>query len=157
MGGILIFSNEFWALLWAVNTILAFYVVFHRKRSVATSWAWLIILLIFPILGFILYGFIGRGLSQENLFAINNQKHIGLNKVNKMIPRVPKSAGPTDTSKEAKILIDYFNFKHDSPLSKNNKISFYTDGEKKFEALFKDIEQAQETVNVEYYSFMNDD
>ncbi|MGS0679051.1 cardiolipin synthase [Lactobacillus johnsonii] len=153
----LIFSNEFWALLLAVNTLLAFYVVFHRKRSVATSWAWLIILLIFPILGFILYGFIGRGLSQENLFAINNQKHIGLNKVNKMIPRVPKSAGPTDTSKEAKILIDYFNFKHDSPLSKNNKISFYTDGEKKFEALFKDIEQAQETVNIEYYSFMNDD
>ena len=96
MGGILIFSNEFWALLWAVNTILAFYVVFHRKRSVATSWAWLIILLIFPILGFILYGFIGRGLSQENLFAINNQKHIGLNKVNKMIPRVPKSTGSTD-------------------------------------------------------------
>ncbi len=74
-----------------------------------------------------------------------------------MIPRVPKSTGSTDTSKEAKILIDYFNFKHDSPLSKNNKISFYTDGEKKFEALFKDIEQAQETVNVEYYSFMNDD
>lgn len=54
-----------------------------------------------------------------------------------MIPRVPKSTGSTDTSKEAKILIDYFNFKHDSPLSKNNKISFYTDGEKKFEALLK--------------------
>ncbi|WP_180948272.1 PLDc N-terminal domain-containing protein, partial [Lactobacillus crispatus] len=72
----MIFSNEFWTLLWAVNTLLAFYVVFHRKRSVATSWAWLIILLIFPVLGFILYGFIGRGLSQENLFAINNQKPV---------------------------------------------------------------------------------
>ncbi|OYS46188.1 phospholipase D-like domain-containing protein, partial [Limosilactobacillus reuteri] len=66
-------------------------------------------------------------------------------------------AGPTDTSKEAKILIDYFNFKHDSPLSNNNKISFYTDGEEKFKRLFKDIEEAQETINVEYYSFMNDD
>lgn len=74
-----------------------------------------------------------------------------------MIPRIPKDTGPTDTSKEAKILIDYFNFKHDSPLSKNNKISFYTDGEEKFKALFKDINQAKETINVEYYSFMNDD
>lgn len=54
-----------------------------------------------------------------------------------MIPRIPKAAGPTDTSKEAKILIDYFNFKHDSPLSKNNKISFYTDGEEKFKRLLK--------------------
>ena len=52
-----------------------------------------------------------------------------------MIPRIPKDTGPTDTSKEAKILIDYFNFKYDSPLSKNNKISFYTDGEEKFKAL----------------------
>ena len=74
-----------------------------------------------------------------------------------MIPRIPKDTGPTDTSKEAKILIDYFNFKYDSPLSKNNKISFYTDGEEKFKALFNDINQAKETINVEYYSFMNDD
>lgn len=83
-------ENDLVHIILAVNTILAFYVVFHRKRSVAASWAWLIILIIFPVLGFILYGFVSRGLSQENLFAINNQKHIGLHNVNKMIPPEPK-------------------------------------------------------------------
>ncbi|QNQ81052.1 cardiolipin synthase [Lactobacillus sp. PV034] len=150
-------DNDWLKLLIAVNTILAFYVVFHRKRSVAASWAWLIILIIFPIAGFILYGFTSRGLSQENLFAINHQKHIGLFKVNRMIPKAPIKAGPSDTSNIDPILIDYFNDQHEAPLSKNNKVKIFTNGEDKFHYLFKDIENAQETINVEYYSFMNDD
>ncbi|CCI81432.1 cardiolipin synthase [Lactobacillus hominis] len=150
-------ENDFIQLLLAANTILAFYVVFRRKRSVAASWAWLIILIIFPVLGFILYGFVSRGLSQENLFAINNQKHIGLDNVNKMIPKVAMKAGKSDTSGQADILIDYFNWKNDAPLSKNNKVSFFTDGKEKFKHLFEDIKKAQATINIEYYSFMNDD
>ncbi|MCT7864973.1 MAG: PLDc N-terminal domain-containing protein, partial [Lactobacillus iners] len=54
-------------LILIVNMIISFYIVFRHQRSVATSWAWLIILLIFPVAGFIIYGFIGRGISKENL------------------------------------------------------------------------------------------
>lgn len=141
----------------SINTILAFYVVFRRKRSVATAWAWLIILLIFPILGFILYGFLGRGLSQENLFAINKQNHIGLRNVQKMIPRFQKRAGKSDTAHKAQVAIEYFNQNREAPLSKNNKIKLYTDGHEKFRDLMSDIKNAKETINIEYYSFYNDD
>ncbi|EEX27058.1 cardiolipin synthase [Lactobacillus jensenii] len=140
----------------SINTILAFYVVFRRKRSVATAWAWLIILLIFPILGFILYGFFGRGLSQENLFAINKQNHIGLRNVQKMIPRFQKRAGKSDTAHKAQVAIEYFNQNREAPLSKNNQVKLYTDGHEKFQDLMLDIEKARETINVEYYSFYND-
>lgn len=54
-------------------------------------------------------------------------------------------------------MIDYFNWHDDAPVSKNNKVSFFTDGKDKFKHLFDDIENAQETINLEYYSFMNDD
>lgn len=141
----------------SINTILAFYVVFRRKRSVATAWAWLIILLIFPILGFILYGFFGRGLSQENLFAINKQNHIGLRNAQKMIPRFQKRAGKSDTAHKAQVAIEYFNQNREAPLSKNNKIKLYTDGHEKFRDLMSDIKNAKETINIEYYSFYNDD
>lgn len=141
----------------SINTILAFYVVFRRKRSVATAWAWLIILLIFPILGFILYGFFGRGLSQENLFAINKQNHIGLRNVQKMIPRFQKRAGKSDTAHKAQVAIEYFNQNREAPLSKNNKIKLYTDGHEKFRDLMSDIKNAKETINIEYYSFYNND
>lgn len=141
----------------SINTILAFYVVFRRKRSIATAWAWLIILLIFPILGFILYGFFGRGLSQENLFAINKQNHIGLRNVQKMIPRFQKRAGKSDTAHKAQVAIEYFNQNREASLSKNNKIKLYTDGHEKFRDLMSDIKNAKETINIEYYSFYNDD
>lgn len=72
---------DVWHIIIFTNTILALWTVFHRKRSVATSWAWLIVLIIFPVIGFVIYGFVGRGISQENLFAINRQHHIGLDNV----------------------------------------------------------------------------
>lgn len=110
-----------------------------------------------PIIGFILYGFMGRELSDENLFAINKQNHIGLKKLNRLLPQNPPQTGKNDTSHDAKTLIQYFNAQKEAPLSKNNRVNFYTEGHEKFENLFKDIENAQETINVEYYSFMNDD
>lgn len=76
------------------NTILAFYIVFHRRRSVSTTWAWLIILLVLPIIGLILYAFFGRGISQENIFAINKQHHLGLRNVQKAIAKAPKKSAP---------------------------------------------------------------
>ncbi len=52
---------DVWHIIIFTNTILALWTVFHRKRSVATSWAWLIVLIIFPVIGFVIYGFVGRG------------------------------------------------------------------------------------------------
>ena len=150
----------FWQYVWQfiiiLNTLIAFYIVFRRPRSIATTLAWLLVLLIFPIGGFIVYSFFGRGLAQENLFAINTQKHIGLQNVQDRIPQVPERAGVTDTSDDYQILVDYLNSKNDAPLSKNNTIKIFTDGQAKFDALFADIKAAKETINVEYYSFIND-
>ena len=86
----------FWQYVWQfiiiLNTLIAFYIVFRRPRSIATTLAWLLVLLIFPIGGFIVYSFFGRGLAQENLFAINTQKHIGLQNVQDRIPQVDRKS-----------------------------------------------------------------
>ena len=87
----MIWWHDFVRIIIITNTILAFYVVFHRRRSVSTTWAWLIILLVLPVVGITLYAFFGRGISQENIFAINKQKHIGLRNVQKSIAKAPKN------------------------------------------------------------------
>lgn len=139
------------------NTILAFYIVFHRRRSVSTTWAWLIILLVLPILGLIIYGFFGRGISQENIFAINKQGHIGLKNVQDAIEKAPKKISPSDTSKMGEIAINFFNKDGYSPVTKNNQVSLFTDGNEMFDGMIKDIKNAKETVNVEFYTFYNDE
>lgn len=139
------------------NTILAFYIVFHRRRSVSTTWAWLIILLVLPIIGLILYAFFGRGISQENIFAINKQHHLGLRNVQKAIAKAPKKISPSDTSNKGKIAINFFNKDGYSPVTKNNHVILYSDGKEMFRDMIKDIKNAKETVNVEFYTFYNDD
>lgn len=138
------------------NTILAFYIVFHRRRSVSTTWAWLIILLVFPVIGIILYGFFGRGISQENIFAINKQHHIGLRNVQKSITKAPKKTSTSDTSGKANMIVHFFDRNSESPLSKNNHVKLYTDGQSMFCDMIKDITEAKQTVNVEFYTFYND-
>ena len=138
------------------NTILAFYIVFHRRRSVSTTWAWLIILLVFPVIGIILYGFFGRGISQENIFAINKQHHIGLRNVQKSITKAPRKTSPSDTSGKASMVVRFFDRNSESPLSKNNHVQLYTDGVPMFRDMMRDIENAKQTVNIEFYTFYND-
>lgn len=147
---------DVWHIIFFANTILALWTVFHRKRSVATSWAWLIVLIILPVIGFIIYGFLGRGISQENLFAINRQSHIGLRNVQNMLHNTPEKISESDTSKDAKILIDYLDKNGESPVTKNNHLKLYTDGHDKFHDLFEDIRNAKKSVNVEYYTFYSD-
>ncbi|RVU76780.1 cardiolipin synthase [Lactobacillus xujianguonis] len=153
----MIWLHNLWHIILITNTILAFYIVFHRRRSVPTTWAWLIILLVLPIVGLILYGFFGRGISQENIFAINKQKHIGLRNVQRTITQAPKKASPNDTSEQGKIAINFFDKDGESPLTKNNSVKLYEDGRQMFDDLIRDLEHAQETINVEFYTFYSDE
>lgn len=45
----------------------------------------------------------------------------------------------------------------DAPLSHDNRLHIYTDGKLKFEALFGDIEAAQDHIHLEYYILKNDE
>lgn len=152
----MIWWHDFIRIVFITNTILAFYIVFHRKRSVSTTWAWLIILLILPVVGITLYAFFGRGISQENIFAINKQKHIGLHNVQESITEAPKHVSPSDTSSAGEIAIRFFNQDDESPLTKNNNVELYTEGETFFHDMLKDIVRAKETINIEFYTFYSD-
>ena len=109
------------------------------------------------MIGITLYGFFGRGISQENIFAINKQHHIGLRNVQKSITKAPKKISASDTSNKAKMVVHFFDRNSESPLSKNNHVKLYTDGEQMFHDMISDIENAQQTINVEFYTFYNDE
>lgn len=153
----MIWLHDLWRIVVITNTILAFYIVFHRRRSVSTTWAWLIILLVLPVIGLILYAFFGRGISQENIFAINRQKHLGLRNVQRTISKAPKKVSPSDTSEKGKIAIKFFNKNGDTPLTKNNHVDLYNDGHEMFADLIKDIKHAKKSINVEFYTFYHDE
>lgn len=56
--------------LWLINIAFAIWTVFRSRRNIASTWAWLLVLSVLPYLGFILYLFLGRKLTHDEIFAI---------------------------------------------------------------------------------------
>ena len=56
-----------------INILLAILLVFFERRNPSTTWAWLMILLFVPILGFFLYLFLGQDLRKKKVFAVKEE------------------------------------------------------------------------------------
>ncbi|EHJ08737.1 putative cardiolipin synthase, partial [Staphylococcus simiae CCM 7213 = CCUG 51256] len=55
------------------NIVLAFIIIFleRERRSASSTWAWLFVLFVLPLIGFILYLFFGRTVSARKLNKYN--------------------------------------------------------------------------------------
>src|SRR5699024_12761438 len=60
-----------------INFILAFTVIFLERKNASSTWAWLMVLFFIPILGFILYLFFGRELSNCYKFKLTKKRQHG--------------------------------------------------------------------------------
>ncbi|WP_334329289.1 cardiolipin synthase [Companilactobacillus sp. HBUAS59699] len=153
-----------------LNTISALITVFHRPRNIVTTWAWILVLTLLPIIGFLIYAFFGRGIAQEKIFSISNQKHVGLDQLKlmeladdakrKAIERQDKNKDPNNRSDQthyADHIIKFFNETEETPLTRHNEVELFFDGKEKFKKMFEDVRNAKETVHVEYYAFIKSD
>ena len=81
MSAIIIFiTHPLWiiAIIFFANLIAAIWTVFREKRDIATTWAWLLVLTLLPIIGFTLYLFAGRKISNEQIFHHAGGRNGGL-------------------------------------------------------------------------------
>ena len=51
-----------------VNSILSFSLIFIERKEPQTTWAWLLIMITLPGIGFIIYLLLGQNFSRERLF-----------------------------------------------------------------------------------------
>ena len=56
-------------LILLLNTTAAIITVFKEKRDIAATWAWLLVLNLLPVVGFVIYLFAGKKISKEKIFA----------------------------------------------------------------------------------------
>jgi cardiolipin synthase len=63
----------------AINIFFIGIVLFLEKRDIGSTWAWIVVLLFAPLVGFIVYLFFGRKLKKEPLTVI--QKKARLNEL----------------------------------------------------------------------------
>jgi len=144
------------AFFFVINIALAFIIVFLDRdhRDATATWAWLFLLFVVPILGFVIYIFFGRAVrkKREQGFHHNQiddmkermktQLSDATNKINHSDYRLVK--------KHADI-VNTLLTKEPTFLSYDNNVDIYTDGHALFDQMKEDLRNAKSYIHLEYY------
>lgn len=140
-------------IIFLVNILLAIFLIFFERRNPSTTWAWLLILIFFPIVGFIVYLFFGQNLSREKIF---NKKIIKDNEKSTYLKKLRFSYKYDIDAIENADTIRMLYKSSGSIFTQNNHVQLYFDGEEKFGALFSEIKNAKKFIHIEYYIIQKD-
>lgn len=138
------------------NIILAATIVFLERRHVAATWAWLLILLFIPIVGFIVYVIFGQNLSKRKLFKLMDKHEDEFNeRLHKQVRALEQNEAVfNDRASERYQSVIRLNIQHGKALfSQNNRITIFKDGEAKFAEVLQDIEAAKHHIHMLYYIY----
>ena len=143
-----------------LNLIFAFVIIFMERRSAGSIWAWLLVLVFLPIIGFILYLLLGRQIQRNRIFKLKKEDRKGLAMI---VDEQIEALESDDFSKgnhqivKFKEMVRMLLFNNAAFLTTDNQTKIYTDGHAKFDALLSDIKNAKDYIHIQYYIFKSDE
>jgi cardiolipin synthase len=139
---------------------MAMIVIFLERKDPTATLAWVLVLLIFPGFGFLLYLLLAQNFSRKQLFIMKVYAKKTFGDYIKVQKELFSTGGLVFNDKNIenyKDLIKMNLFYYGFSYTQNNEIVIYTDGERKFQELFNSIENAKDHIHMEYYIIRNDD
>lgn len=143
-------TTAFLILYWA-TVLVAIIVVLRDNRNPIRSIAWVLALLFFPLGGLICYIFFGRSLRGQHMISRYHKRKI----ITKMAPR-HVDLDTLNLSRAERNLIKLSRNLSSSFYTINNEIDIFTTGAEKFESLKRDLENAEKSIFLQYYIFLDD-
>lgn len=140
-----------------INVVAAIITVFREKRDISAIWAWLLVLIMFPIVGFMAYFFLGRKLSNKHIFDLRTQEMMGIDQIAANQTALLNGRDRTDKYEEGQAFVQLFLKSDQAIFTRQNDVKIFTDGNEKFAALFEDIKNAKHHINIEYFTIYNDE
>ncbi len=156
-----------------LNCVLSIIMVFFERRNPTSTWAWMIVLMLMPFLGFIIYMVFGQDVRKHRTFSVKAKKDNEIKNAffssyegglyRKLMGSQMKAIKDHENILEESVrdtFLDmvYHNLNCDeSALLEENDVKIYHEGQKKFEDLIKDIRSAKTHIYIEYYVIRNDE
>lgn len=140
------FLRFFLSWLFVINAIISIAVIILERKRPEKTIAWLLIFIVFPPLGLILYIFLGRNWKRHKL----NEEFSPY--VRELISKVINRIDNPDYIP----LVELFANNSDSPLFIDNEITVFKDGIEKFKALVEELNNAKHHIHLEYYIVKSD-
>ena len=147
------------AILYVVNILLIFTVIFTERKSPSATLAWVMVLAFIPIVGFVFYIVFNQNFSRSKIDKLTEKEEVIVSKaLKKQIERINDDdyefARPE--TKIWKHLIKLNQVYGHSFYTENNNVELITDGVELQNKLLNDIKNAKKSVDVEYYIIKND-
>lgn len=138
-------------ILYGATALGTMIVIISENRNPLKTISWVLILLLLPLVGLIIYYFFGEDSRKQRLISHKmykklNRRAIGRKELLDILNPPPKH----------KSLVNLLNRMNGAPLYGGNKITFYSNGVEKFDALFEELEKAEKHIHIQYYIFLND-
>lgn len=162
--------TEFWSvygekIIWiysfssTILVIVVGFLIFLEKRNPYKTIAWLAVLSVFPILGFIIYLLFGQNLRRRKIVRTKYIHEMAYLQsiVDRQIECLKSAQGPDlglDESK--KQLVNLLLNNASAPFTRSNRAEVLSDGLEAFERIFSELEKARDHIHLEYYIIRDD-
>ncbi len=147
------------SVLLVLNIFLAFILIFLERKDPSATWAWLMVLLLVPYLGFVLYLTLGQNLSRQKIFDTKTEEDLIIRRI--MLEQISFLQN-NEIVFDDKEMINYQDMirmqliSDDSIFTQDNEVEIFTNGSEKFESLLNSIEDANHHIHMLYYIIKND-
>lgn len=146
-------------IIYFLNIFLAIYVVFLERKNPSTTWAWIMIMQFIPLLGFVLYLFVGQDMRKRKLFTKKEEQDQFYQLLNGQKERLEQHKNEFHHSfiRDYHDIIHLHLVAHEALYTQDNSVDIYTDGNEKFDNLFNDILNAKKYIHIQYYIIRGDE
>ena len=156
------FITVFWILVAIYVIWAAFFIILENRRPQST-YAWLLAFLAFPVVGLLVYYFLGRGskaFSQETRMArdvVDGDFRKTLESQIMTTPEIVERMGtenPEDVDLE---LMELVSHNVGTALTGRNDVTILQNAENFYPALLEDLRQAKHHIHLQYYIWTDDE
>jgi len=140
-----------------MNMIFAGTVIFLERRNVAVTWAWLLVLMFLPVVGFVVYIFLGQNLNRRKVYRLASEQVSTLHQiVAKQHSELESMSFHDPAAEHHRRLIQMNLVSGNSVYTQDNEVTIFTDGKDKFADVLRAIEGARHHIHIQYYIFRGD-
>ncbi|NLX49656.1 MAG: cardiolipin synthase [Methanospirillum sp.] len=143
------------------DSVFIIVVVFVERKNPSATLAWVLALLFLPVIGFVLYLFLGQTYSREKMFRVKQEAdrrlRVVISSQERELRHEDAFAGGSDrASAPLRRMVLMLLANNGAVLTLNNRVRVFTDGKEKFAGLLGDIRAATGFVHLEYFIWKDD-
>jgi len=153
-----------------INVLFVAVVIFTARKNPTGTWVWLLVIIAIPYVGFVLYLLIGLEGRKRRIFADKSKRDAKLFDkflsepldysafIREQREGMERKDGFTVEGADNLDDLVFLNFTGGhGAFTPNNSVTAFHEGEGKFEALIRDIGEAEKYIHIQYYIVRDDD